>query len=76
MLQLYIVLGQNATALDMLTKFCAANGCGYLSIDPAYLPLRGQPEFQALVKQYDTVSMPPTSAASAPPSPCRSADHA
>jgi len=67
-LQLYVALGQNATALDLLPKFCAAVpvACNDLSANPLWLPLRGQPAFQALVKKYDASSQPPASASSAP----------
>ncbi|MES2403486.1 MAG: hypothetical protein V4567_03990 [Pseudomonadota bacterium] len=70
-LVLYVALGQNATALDLLPKFCAAVpvACNDLSANPLWLPLRGQPAFQALVKKYDASSQPPASApsASSPP---------
>jgi len=69
-MQLDLALGQNDTALDQLPKFCATIpvACTDLSINPAWLPLRGQPAFQALVKKYGTVSQPPASAASSPSS--------
>ena len=69
-MQLDLALGQNDTVLDQLPKFCATIpvACTDLSINPAWLPLRGQPAFQALVKKYGTVSQPPASAASSPSS--------
>ncbi len=70
-IELYLALGRNDTALELLPKYCVAQpvGCNDLSVNPEYLPLRGQPAFQVLVKKYDTISQPPTSAASAPSSP-------
>ncbi|MDE2108613.1 MAG: hypothetical protein KGJ20_05330, partial [Gammaproteobacteria bacterium] len=59
-IQLELALGQNPTALEQLPKFCASFpvACSDISISPVWLPLRGDPRFQALVKQYDTVSKP------------------
>jgi len=67
LIQLYLALGRSATALEQLPKLCASVPvvCGDLSVNPFWLPLRGKPEFQALVKKYDTISQPPASAASA-----------
>jgi len=69
-MQLDLALGQNDIVLDQLPKSCAATpfACNDLSVNPVWLPLRGQPAFQALVKKYDTVSQPPASAASSPSS--------
>src|SRR6185312_15241788 len=71
LIQLYLALCRNATAMEQLPKLCASVPvvCGDLSVNPFWLPLRGQPAFAALVKQYDTASQPPASAASAPSSP-------
>jgi len=71
-IQLELALGQNDTALEQLPKLCAsvAVGCNDLSVYPVYLPLHGQPAFEALVKQYDTVSKP---APAADPSPVSAA---
>jgi TolB-like protein/cytochrome c-type biogenesis protein CcmH/NrfG len=68
MIQLELALGQNDTALEQLPKLCAsvAVGCNDLSVYPAYLPLHGQPAFEALVKQYDTVSKPAPAADASP----------
>jgi tetratricopeptide (TPR) repeat protein len=70
-IQLYLALGRNDTALDLLPQSCAAGpiGCSDISVNPLWLPLRDQPAFQALEKKYDTFSQPPAPAASAPPSP-------
>lgn len=70
LLQLELALGQNATALAQLPKYCAGawGTCNDLAIYPLWLPLRGQPEFEALVKRYDTSSKPAAVASSAPAS--------
>ncbi|MBU6508893.1 MAG: tetratricopeptide repeat protein [Gammaproteobacteria bacterium] len=59
-LQLKLALGENNPALKLLAKFCVAQptGCNDLSVNPLYVPLRGRPRFEALVKKYDTVSKP------------------
>ena len=59
-LQLYSALGETAVVLDLLPKFCAAApfGCSDLSLNPLLLSLHGDPRFQKLVQQYDTVSKP------------------
>ena len=69
-IQLDLALGQDDTALDQLPKWCTSFpvACNDLSVNPIWLPLRGQPAFQALVKKYDSVSQPPASAASSPSS--------
>lgn len=66
LIQLYLALGQNHTALQLLPQNCAAQpfGCNDLSINPMYLPLRNEPRFKALVQKYDTVSKPPPTATS------------
>ncbi|HEX6613180.1 MAG TPA: tetratricopeptide repeat protein [Rhodanobacteraceae bacterium] len=69
-MQLELALGQNSSALEQLPKLCAAIpvGCNDLSVFPMWLPLRGQPRFEALVKQYDTVAKPAPAASAAPAS--------
>jgi len=69
-MQLDLALGRNDTVLELLPKLCASEPvfCIGLSVNPAWLPLRGQPAFQVLVKKYDASSQPPASAASAAPS--------
>ena len=69
-LQLELALGENTSVLEQLPKFCAsfAVACNDLSVNPLWLPLHGQPRFQALVKQYDTVSKPAPAASAAPAS--------
>jgi TolB-like protein/Flp pilus assembly protein TadD len=65
-IQLYLALGRNDTALELLPEECSNQpiGCSDLSVNPMYVPLRGQPAFQALVKKYDTVSQPSAPASS------------
>lgn len=60
-IQLYAALGRNDTALELLPKICAGLpvACSDLSVYPAWIPLRGNPAFEALVKKYDTLSQPP-----------------
>jgi TolB-like protein/cytochrome c-type biogenesis protein CcmH/NrfG len=59
-IQLYGALDQNASVLDLLPKWCASSPvfCIDLSLFPGWIPLRGDPRFQALVKKYDTASRP------------------
>jgi TolB-like protein len=50
----YIILGEQARALDLLTPLLARPYYltpAWLSIDPNFAPLRGNPRFQALVAQ-------------------------
>ena len=66
-LQLDLLLGEKDSVLERLSGFCAgARGpCSDLSVNPVWLPLRGDPKFEALVKQYDTVSKPAAAASPA-----------
>ncbi|TAN07837.1 MAG: hypothetical protein EPN38_04555 [Rhodanobacteraceae bacterium] len=66
-IQLELALGQNTSVLEQLPKYCASIrvACGDLSVNPQWIPLRGDPRFQALVKQYDTVSKPAPAASAA-----------
>ncbi|MBS0431514.1 MAG: tetratricopeptide repeat protein [Proteobacteria bacterium] len=73
-MQIELALDENEVALAQLPKFCAslASACIDLSVNPQYVRLRGQPRFEALVKQYDTASKPApaattSSAGTAPP---------
>ncbi|HEX7348033.1 MAG TPA: tetratricopeptide repeat protein [Rhodanobacteraceae bacterium] len=70
-LQLELTLGENAPALEQLPTMCASSpaACSDLSVNPLWVPLRGQPRFDTLVKQYDTVSKPAPVASAQPPSP-------
>jgi len=69
-IQLYGALDQNASVLDLLPKWCASSPvfCIDLSLFPGWIPLRGDPRFQALVKKYDTASKsaPAATAATSP----------
>lgn len=69
--QLYLALGDNATTLELLPRYCATSpvACSDLSVYPVWLPLRDDPRFRALVDQYDTVSKPAASASAAPSTP-------
>jgi hypothetical protein len=40
--------------------------CSDLSVNPVWLPLRGDPGFEELVKQYDIVSKPAAAASASP----------
>jgi TolB-like protein/Tfp pilus assembly protein PilF len=64
-IQLYLVLGENHTALNLLPGMCASIpvACNDLSLNPVWLPLHGDPGFEALVKKYDNSSQPPAPAA-------------
>jgi len=63
-IQLYLALGEKRSALARLPGLCASFRivCYDLSVHPLWLPLRGDPKFEALVKQYDTVSKPAAAA--------------
>ncbi|MBS0383389.1 MAG: tetratricopeptide repeat protein [Proteobacteria bacterium] len=67
-IQLYLALREDGTALELLPATCAAQpvNCSDLSVNPLFVSLRGKPGFAALVQRYDTVSkpVPPTSAVS------------
>jgi len=67
-IQLDLVLGEKRSALARLPGLCASASviCSDLSVNPIFLPLRGDPGFEALVKQYDIVSKPAAAAASSP----------
>ena len=69
-LQLELALGQNPIVLEQLPKFCASIqvACNDLRVNPFWIPLRGDPRFQALVAQYDTVSKPVPATTAAPAS--------
>lgn len=58
-LYLWLALGENAQALKLLQGFCPAEpiACNDLAINPLYTPLRANPEFQKLAKQYTTMTV-------------------
>lgn len=59
LLMLYLALGDKETALQMLPAICTAGpvGCNDLAINPLYGPLRGDPRFEKLAKQYTTLTL-------------------
>jgi hypothetical protein len=69
LLQLVLALGENATAMQMLPGICAASpvACSDLAINPMYTPLRGDPRFEKLSKQYTTVTLGTAPAATTSP---------
>jgi hypothetical protein len=50
------LLGERTPLLEMLPGLCAGSpaACSDLSLNPAFRLLRGEVEFERLVKQYDT----------------------
>lgn len=69
--QVYMVLNKSNVALDLLDRSCrpAPFSCSDFALNPAYIPLRGDPRFEALAKKYGGISQPPASAASTPSTP-------
>jgi hypothetical protein len=60
LIQLFLALGEKRPALELLPGFCTASspvGCNDLAINPIYSPLRGDPLFEKLSKQYTTVTL-------------------
>lgn len=59
LLQLYLALGENATALQMLPVICAAGpvGCNDLAFNPMYAPLHDDDAFKKLAKRYTTETL-------------------
>lgn len=59
LLQLYLALSENETALQMLPAICAASpvGCNDLSFNPMYTALHSDPRFAKLSKQYTTETL-------------------
>jgi TolB-like protein/tetratricopeptide (TPR) repeat protein len=58
LLQFYLALGENLTAAQILPNFCAAAPayCDDLAVNPIYAPLRDEPLFEKLSKQYSTIT--------------------
>jgi TolB-like protein/cytochrome c-type biogenesis protein CcmH/NrfG len=52
----YLVLDKKDVALDLLDRSCmpAPFSCSDFAVNPVYIPLRGDPRFEALEKKYDT----------------------
>jgi tetratricopeptide (TPR) repeat protein len=71
MIQLYAVLGEKRAVLGLLPGMCTSipAACSDLSVNPIWLPLRGDSTFEALVKRYDTTSKPLASGSPSPSSP-------
>ncbi|MGB9429133.1 MAG: hypothetical protein WCC11_04550 [Gammaproteobacteria bacterium] len=59
LVQLYLALGKSSPALTLLTAACpsAPVVCADLAIDPVYAPLRGNPHFEKLSREYTTVTL-------------------
>jgi len=68
LLQVYLILDEKDAALDLLDKLIALTPQSYsdLSVNPVFIPLRGDPRFEALVKKYDVTSQPAASSSSSP----------
>lgn len=54
LVQLFLALGEKAPTRELLEAFCkgAPIGCRDLAINPIYAPLRGDPDFEKLVRRY------------------------
>jgi len=67
--QIYSRLGEYKAMLDLLPGMCTASptGCSDLSVNPVFLPVHGNPAFEALVKKYDTTSQPAAASTSSSP---------
>lgn len=59
LLLLYLALDDREAALQMLPGICSAGpvGCNDLAINPMYAPLRGDPRFEKLARQYTTLTL-------------------
>lgn len=64
----YLVLGQKDVALDLLDRSCvpAPYACSDFAVNPTYIPLRGDPRFEALAKKYAAIAEPQTSTPASP----------
>jgi TolB-like protein len=62
----YLVLDKKDVALNLLDRSCAPTpfSCSDFAVNPAYIPLRGDPRFKAMAKKYANTSQPPASTAS------------
>jgi TolB-like protein/Tfp pilus assembly protein PilF len=67
----YLVLDKKDVALDLLDRSCAPTpfSCNDFAVNPTYIPLRGDPRFEAMAKKYANTSQPPASASSAASTP-------
>jgi TolB-like protein/Tfp pilus assembly protein PilF len=64
----YLVLDKKDIALNLLDRSCmpAPFACSDFAVNPAYIPLRGDPRFAALEKKYAAPSQSAASGAAAP----------
>ena len=64
----YLVLDKKDIALDLLDRSCvpAPFACRDFAVNPAYIPLRGDPRFEALEKKYNPDPQPSASVTSTP----------
>jgi tetratricopeptide (TPR) repeat protein len=64
----YLVLGEKDTALDLLDRSCVPTpfACNDFAVNPTYIPLRGNPRFEAMAKKYASASQAPTSSPQPP----------
>ena len=59
LLPLYLALGKKESAMQILPGLCVAeaDNCNDLTVDPAYASLHGDPRFEKLAKQYNTMTL-------------------
>jgi TolB-like protein/cytochrome c-type biogenesis protein CcmH/NrfG len=64
----YLVLDKKDVALDLLDRSCAPNpfACSDFAVNPTYIPLHGDPRFEAMAKKYAPPSQSLESASSSP----------
>ena len=64
----YLVLDKKDIALNLLDRSCmpAPFSCSDFAVNPTYIPLRGDPRFEALEKKYAAPSPSAASTAAAP----------
>jgi len=64
----YLVLDKKDVALNLLDRSCEPEpfSCSDFAVNPTYIPLRGNPRFEAMAKKYAATPQSPTSAPSAP----------
>lgn len=63
----YLVLDKKGVALNLLDRSCAPApfACSDFAVNPTYIPLRGDPRFEAMAKKYASAPQSPASASSA-----------
>ncbi|HWG67605.1 MAG TPA: tetratricopeptide repeat protein, partial [Rhodanobacteraceae bacterium] len=64
----YLVLDEKGVALDLLDRSCAPTpfSCNDFAVNPTYIPLRGDPRFEALERKYAAPAQSAASTASIP----------